>query len=615
MSIIDASEPEGKISVQNPRPRDEAIADGEACRKAAMDYEARGMSVVPNCPPDHLDVYEKHGLQCDTPGKCPYGRWKERQQKRLTQAEINTAWRRNPYLNVGSALGPVSGLVRIDIDGEQGEEMIRELCGELPSTWEFASGGGGRGLLFKIPDGVNIRTTTKRGEGLHQEVRFQAKGAQTVLPPSRHESGRYYAWVPGRGPDEIEAAFLPPKLAALMAGRAHNVCTVDDDLRASNHTNGDARDIALRAMAALGSSRVDGYEDWLHVGMILLSIDGYNAMLGEWDRWSRQSTKYKNGECASKWKSFTTGGGLRLGTLVKWAQEASPGFEPRPRAPFNRAGGSGASNQNIVEVIASYLRLRYNPTFRRGPSIWAETLGREVQRAEACAAPTSEIIPALLAAADFPHCEAGPKRSAIPTIYRQWAPMAWSDLIASLPDEADSPEIAESASEQFQAAVADAMMTVESFSYKHRSGTGDRESIQRRSLIDWCRLFAKPGRWQSIRSLSLWCRLDKTDHLQVAIHHRLFGQIRRGNLAPSTHRRFVQLCELYSVGKAGRTSRARFVELSPEFIADLLDTPQCYGSCDDGGDTASLREHEGRASQSSSHTPSHAGVNDVTERP
>src|SRR5262249_27240546 len=48
---------------------------------------------------------------------------------------------------------------------------------------------------------------------------FLAKGAQTVMPPSRHHSGRRYAWVEGRGPDDVEAAPMPAWLVEqLRAG-------------------------------------------------------------------------------------------------------------------------------------------------------------------------------------------------------------------------------------------------------------------------------------------------------------------------------------------------------------------------------------------------------------
>src|SRR5262249_38698188 len=133
--------------------------------------------------------------------------------------ELREAWRQNPQCNVGIALGPVSGLVRIDVEGDAGENRLQELSGgDLPPTLEFTSGraSGGRGLLYTIPADVTLRPTAgKHGE--HQEVRFQAKGAQTVLPPSRHASGRRYEWKPGHGPDEIELALAPRWLIEQLA--------------------------------------------------------------------------------------------------------------------------------------------------------------------------------------------------------------------------------------------------------------------------------------------------------------------------------------------------------------------------------------------------------------
>src|SRR5439155_8468526 len=54
-----------------------------------------------------------------------------------------------------------------------------------------------------------------------QELRFQAKGAQTVLPPSRHPSGTRYAWKPGHGPGEIEPAIAPAWLLAELQALTH----------------------------------------------------------------------------------------------------------------------------------------------------------------------------------------------------------------------------------------------------------------------------------------------------------------------------------------------------------------------------------------------------------
>jgi hypothetical protein len=186
-------------------------AEGQACLRAALDYLARGWSVVPGCTPDHVGMRKAHCAKCDSPGKAPWIKWKKHQDERPTETDVRGWWKDNCQANVGMALGPVSGLIRVDVDGPAGEARLAHISGGgLPPTLEFNSGrpNGGRGLLYAIPPGVELKTTSekpKKGE----ELRFQAKGAFTVLPPSRHPEGTLYAWVPGHGPGEMEAAAAP----------------------------------------------------------------------------------------------------------------------------------------------------------------------------------------------------------------------------------------------------------------------------------------------------------------------------------------------------------------------------------------------------------------------
>ncbi|MCB0213916.1 MAG: AAA family ATPase [Anaerolineae bacterium] len=61
------------------------------------------------------------------------------------------------------------------------------------------------------------------------------------------------------------------------------------------------------------------YEQWVHVGMALHE-GGFDFEL--WDEWSNQGSKYAVGECASKWRSFSDGGGITIGTLLHMAKNA-----------------------------------------------------------------------------------------------------------------------------------------------------------------------------------------------------------------------------------------------------------------------------------------------------
>ena len=197
-------------------------AIGEECRQAAHRYLERGLCPIPLCPPNHVGVSKKHGKQCGAPGKTPVVLWKQfhrlNDPEKQTAEEIDRAWRSNCQSNVGIVLGVTH--VRVDVDGDAGEQFLHDASdGDLPATWEFNRPGANsvsRGLIYRVPDGVTVRTTSAQGDGEHQELRFQGRGAQTVVPPSLHEDGNRYEWLPGHLPDDIDCAEMPGWLIAKM---------------------------------------------------------------------------------------------------------------------------------------------------------------------------------------------------------------------------------------------------------------------------------------------------------------------------------------------------------------------------------------------------------------
>ena len=236
-------------------------ADGAACFEYALRYLREfAWSVLAVCPPDHAGVGRTHGEHCQSPGKAPWGPWKEFQERLPTAEELRRKWHDNPTLNVGLALGPVSDLIRVDVDGPAGEQRLLQISGGfVPSTLEFTSGraNGGRGLLYKIPPGADLRTTVERRGQPKQELRFQAKGAQTVLPPSRHPEGGLYGWVPGCSPWEIEAAPAPEWLLAQLQHPRRDGKEATPCLAEGEKIEEGERDTVLTSMA--GTMRRRGF--------------------------------------------------------------------------------------------------------------------------------------------------------------------------------------------------------------------------------------------------------------------------------------------------------------------------------------------------------------------
>lgn len=298
------------------------LAAGQACLDAALHlYLPLGLSVTCCCDPDHVAVGPQHGNTCTSPGKAPIHPWKHLQTTLPTADEVQQRWRYFPYGNVGCVLGQVSGLVRVDVDGPEGEALLAQWsAGDLPLTWTFRSSPVGRGVLYGWPRDLPCHSTAQASPGAHKELRLMANGSQTVLPPSRHPSGRLYAWEPGRSPQEIPLAAAPPWLVERLRPAPRQPTP-----RQTGH--GSEAPDSTRVAAALFAIPNDdaAYDDWLTIGMALHST-GAPWARELWDTWSRQSGKYDEGKQEKSWASFHQEGSVTIASLFSLACQA--GWRP-----------------------------------------------------------------------------------------------------------------------------------------------------------------------------------------------------------------------------------------------------------------------------------------------
>ena len=187
---------------------------------AALDYAQRGLRVFPlhtlaasgtcSCGDGHCRSVAKHprttdGFLSATTDANQIRRW----------------WKKWPDANIGIATG--SGLGVLDVDPRHGgDETIEQIEREhdcLPNGYEVATGGGGRHLYFRVPDGTPSR---KLGTG----VDFKAEGGYVVAPPSMHASGSEYSLLRS---DAIEPA--PPWLLSVAPGRRNGGAPVPSELK------------------------------------------------------------------------------------------------------------------------------------------------------------------------------------------------------------------------------------------------------------------------------------------------------------------------------------------------------------------------------------------------
>jgi hypothetical protein len=196
----------------------------DACFHAALGYLDRGWAALALCPPGHQDVTDYHRTTCQSPGKRPLGRWKGWQSRLPTMEELAAQWEAVPRANVGVVTGRVSGLVGIDVDGPDGEQLLQEASSEegTPGTLAFRTARGLR-LLYSIEAGTTVRSWSVRSDG--SEVKVLGEGGLTVMPPSRHSSGVTYRWLRRHGPGHASLALAPAWVLRPQGPPAENVRT------------------------------------------------------------------------------------------------------------------------------------------------------------------------------------------------------------------------------------------------------------------------------------------------------------------------------------------------------------------------------------------------------
>jgi hypothetical protein len=119
-------------------------------------------------------------------------------------------------------------LVVIDVDPRHdGDESFQVLEREyqIPLTWQVLTGGGGRHVLFAAPDGVeisNVVAENMENPPLGPGIDVRARGGYIIAPPSKHISGRPYAWSVDHHPADLPLAPAPAWLVEKLARRVSN---------------------------------------------------------------------------------------------------------------------------------------------------------------------------------------------------------------------------------------------------------------------------------------------------------------------------------------------------------------------------------------------------------
>lgn len=125
-------------------------------------------------------------------GKQPgVATWKE-YQTRLPSADEVRAWfaAANPRpTGIGIITGKLSGLIVVDCDSS---EDANHWLGRFPrSPLMVETGRGGLHVYYEAPSNTDVHNRVKL---FHRAIDVRGEGGYVAAPPSRHPSGKLYAW-------------------------------------------------------------------------------------------------------------------------------------------------------------------------------------------------------------------------------------------------------------------------------------------------------------------------------------------------------------------------------------------------------------------------------------
>jgi hypothetical protein len=180
----------------------------------ALGYFQRGWKLVELCGVnDHGTATCWKGKDCSSPGKHPVETaWQLHYAK---DEDTILGWfdRPNPA-NVGLLLGPLSGVIDVELDDDAAKSAWASLG--LGEIWTPTySAGRGPHRLFRWDEGLPA-TAVKKVMGIEVRIGNGGAAAQSVLPPSMHHTGVRYQWIDGLSPDDVELQPLPEALVNLL---------------------------------------------------------------------------------------------------------------------------------------------------------------------------------------------------------------------------------------------------------------------------------------------------------------------------------------------------------------------------------------------------------------
>jgi hypothetical protein len=251
---------------------------------------------------------------CPSPGKHPIGQIVPKGVKQSSRDpnKIINWWASYPNANIGVACGKESGVVMLDVDGQEGWDNLGWVLASYKETltneWVVETGRElGRHFWFAYPQGG---VPTHKIPGLE----LRSDGAYVVAVPSTHYSGRTYKWTfplnapPPPLPESLRN-FAIQKLKPSEAQLAPSTrISVNEEAQAPNSTLAPppwSEAEEARVLDTIACIPMESRDNWFRVGAGLYWL-GWGARGRQiWDFHSQSyPEKYNEADQQKTWESF-----------------------------------------------------------------------------------------------------------------------------------------------------------------------------------------------------------------------------------------------------------------------------------------------------------------------
>jgi len=156
--------------------------------------------------------------ECSAPLKHPsISGWDRKATSNKTILEAQ--WKREPRLNVGILAGKDSGIIVLDVDGEEGLKTFKEKSINDPKTIMSKTGSGGLHLIYKYDESL----AKELGGKISNRVKFlpgldlRGDSGFIVASPSEHITGNFYQWI--NSPEDTKIQPIPEWLKEALKSK------------------------------------------------------------------------------------------------------------------------------------------------------------------------------------------------------------------------------------------------------------------------------------------------------------------------------------------------------------------------------------------------------------